>query len=106
MNVEELMRKWVAAFLENADEEVDEKTRELLLEACGTACARYHGSIKIARAIGKKTKDIEELLFELNQQKSLWCGKWESACVNSPNCVSSSGKRSGSVECTSYYIYK
>jgi predicted hydrocarbon binding protein len=77
MNVEELMQKWVTAFLDNMNESVDEETLKLLMEACGTACARYHGSIKIARTIGEKSSDIEELLFELNQQKDYWCGKWE-----------------------------
>lgn len=77
MNVEELMRKWMAALLADIDDEVDEKTQERLMEACGTACARYHGSIKIARAIGKKSHNLDDLLKALNQQKDYWCGEWK-----------------------------
>jgi predicted hydrocarbon binding protein len=77
MNVEELMRKWVTTFLANVGDETDEETRKLLMEACGTACARYHGSVEIARAIGQESGSINEILEKLNQNRDLWCGEWK-----------------------------
>ena len=76
MGVTELMQKWLTALLAGLDERVDEETRSRLLEACGKACARRHKSIEIAKSIRQESKNIDEFLEELNQQKNYWCGKW------------------------------
>jgi predicted hydrocarbon binding protein len=76
MDMNELMKKWLTTLLAGLDEQVDEETRSRLLEACGKVCARHHTSIEIARSIKKESKNIDEFLEKLNQQKDYWCGKW------------------------------
>ena len=76
MDVSELMRKWLATLLAGLDEHVDGETRSRLMEACGKVCARHHASVDIARSIKQETKNLDEFLEKLNQQKDYWCGKW------------------------------
>jgi len=76
MDVGELMRKWLTAFLAGLDEHVDEQTRSRLMETCGKVCAMHHASIAVARSIKRESEDIDEFLEKINQQKDYWCGKW------------------------------
>lgn len=72
----ELLKKWVRALMAGLDKEIDEKTKTRLMEYCGRACARHHKSIETVKKLQRKTKDIDELLDRLNQQKGFWCGEW------------------------------
>ena len=72
----ELVQKWLTALLTGLDEQVDEQTRSRLMETCGKVCAGHHSSIDIARSVKQESKNIDEFLEKLNQQKDYWCGKW------------------------------
>ena len=72
----EHLSKWIAALMEGLEAEVDEETRERLMEYCGHACAFHFGSLYKAKAIQSEVTDIDELLNEINQQENFWCGKW------------------------------
>jgi predicted hydrocarbon binding protein len=73
----ELYRKWVETLMSTLEILVDEDTRAGLMESCGRVCALHYGSIEQARAIKHSAKEMDELLYKLNQQEGLWCGKWE-----------------------------
>ncbi len=53
--------KWIAALVEGLDKNVDEKTRERILEQCGRQC-QSQTFIKKARDIYSKSADVEDFL--------------------------------------------
>jgi predicted hydrocarbon binding protein len=77
MKEQKLIHEWIATLIEGLDAEVDDNIREKLMNNCGRACAIHHGSIEMVKEIQRQTKEIDELLNELNQQKDFWCGAWE-----------------------------
>lgn len=74
----ELLRKWLETLVAGLDAEVDERTKALVMEHCGRACALHLGSVEKAKAIQHSTKETSELLDKLNQQEGFWCGRWVS----------------------------
>ena len=72
----ELFQEWVATLVSALEVQVGEDMRAELMESCGRVCALHHGSIEQAMAIKQSTKEIDELLDKLNQQKGFWCESW------------------------------
>ncbi len=60
-------QKWLATILDGLDKEVDEKTRERILESCGRACLSPSFIEKVKR-IRKATNSEEEFLQKLAKQ--------------------------------------
>ena len=56
-------------------DEVDDETKQRIMELCGEACAREDGDLEIAEKIAKETDDEKEILNRVNEEIS-WCGTW------------------------------
>jgi predicted hydrocarbon binding protein len=72
----ELLTEWAAAVLAGLDAEADDETKARVMEYCGRACARAHGSVETVKAIRSRVGGIEDFLEEINRVDGFWCGTW------------------------------
>ena len=66
--LKEHLRAWFEAAMTSLEKSADEKTRVILLDDCGRACARHASFAKHARTIRESRREIDELLDQLSRQ--------------------------------------
>jgi len=65
--LKEHMRSWLEAAILCPETQADERTKKVLLESCGRACARLSFAAKDAKAIKDGSRRIDELLDKLSR---------------------------------------
>jgi predicted hydrocarbon binding protein len=79
------IHKWIFALVNNLDENVDEKTKALILENCGRACITDSMKLRAKRAM-KQSKNTKEFLGNLSKAWSHLKLKDKDIYIEYPRC--------------------
>jgi len=79
------IHKWICALVSNLDENLDDKTKILVLENCGRSCITESMKLRAKRA-KKEAKNIEDFLKNLSKVWSHLKLKGKDIYVEYPRC--------------------